>query len=157
MRHSRILVPILLFVLTTPSVLAQTSGDPNRIQGWVQVYEHDASGTAISGSLADLAAAVRAGAEVRILFKNGTYDISSDCERVWVNQTNHVVCLDLDYVGVTILDNDVDFAFVNSLYHGFYLTNTKGVQKITRWSHGQHVNDGDTTFTYPVKWLVKIH
>ncbi len=35
-----------------------TPGNPNMIPGWVFVYEHDANGVAIDGSLEDLIAAI---------------------------------------------------------------------------------------------------
>ena len=87
------------------TALAEVTGDPEKIPGWVLVYEVDANNAIQAGSLMILRQAVRAGADIKVLL-NEKY--SRQCEDMTIfdfQGEEHVACQDFNTVA-HILNSD---------------------------------------------------
>jgi len=97
----------LMACLSLNSFSAPTEGDPNRIQGWVLVYEHDAEGTPVAGNILELADAARSGADVKVGYPSNPDPYGNifqnffNCDWVYAaNDGDFVTCVNTSPISV---------------------------------------------------------
>ncbi|GAB2469606.1 hypothetical protein GCM10011375_40200 [Hymenobacter qilianensis] len=117
---------------------------------WTLIYITDSTGTAVVGSVADLTRAVRAGADVKVIYNSGPgVWWSRYCESVSTRGTGSARLVSATYmraadtrVGGTGLEFEVPFAVEYHIY------NSNGVYWMSK--------AGNSTYrTVPMRWYVK--
>lgn len=105
------------------------------------VYAHDARGTPVYGQLAELWAALRAGAAVTPFASRATSVVSS-------RGGTHLAALDVWRLGTEADGQGLD----DDLAHTFEWQSTTGTQALSRWDVGARVPRGDTSTTSGASW-----
>ena len=126
--------------------LLENSEDSSCNESWIAVYENDARGQQIGGSLQNLISDVRAGASVRVLLDNTIY------------QADFVHILQGKTVAVQLLQS-VARATWNTLKKNgeweWKLVSTSGFEHQVRYDIGASTFRGDQRNKVAVKWFTK--
>ncbi len=75
-------------------MFADIAGDPEKISGWVVVYETDDTGATVRGNLSNLLNAVRSGGDIKIAERSGAFQLRI-CDQViifLIGADEHVGC-----------------------------------------------------------------
>ncbi|MFT5051663.1 MAG: hypothetical protein ACI8QZ_003083 [Chlamydiales bacterium] len=124
---------------------------------WELIYEHDASGVPISGSLAELVAAVQAGADV----KRGSYPPTASgsafyhLHQVEVTNIGGTLHVGGQYEGLSLIDAIGPPSIRSDPYRAFTWVDTSGGTALQRRSFGNNANLGDTVTVHPGAWFVR--
>ena len=125
-------------------------------QTWILAYRHDAQGTSINGSIAQLAAAIRAGADVKVVFNPGGNDVSVPCNIAYAKGSGtqtYVACENT--VAISAADtSDGAITFKDDAYHTYYILDTKGRVDLSSWYIGGGYK-GHTIGHCGLKWFIR--
>ncbi len=143
-------------ILLSVFVLFLSSSNSNMLvenSSWELIYENDANGNVIQGSVGALIHAVQQGKEVRILTDNkkGT-EYSSNAEHVWIKD-GIVYIQNTSNISVTWEGDQL--VMQDDAYHFYYTINTNGDRHMSRWLVGTHTPKNSSSNKIGVKWFVK--
>ena len=122
--------------------------------GWHSVYQHDSSGTATSGSLAALVAAIDAGADVKLLVLDSSGNVTDVVIPyiVSVNIPTGIVSARYRAVSLETL-SDGNTRVATSAYDIDAVVNSTGYVSYSRYSKsGSKISD--STYSWSVRWMV---
>lgn len=130
---------LLLMLVLVMSVCSSASA-------WELVYQHDAAGNPLSGSMSDLAAAIKAGADVKLVVDNGT-QIIPGILNVYNNDT-------AAYAQSTFMSPNADGTLFNNDWRETDILRTDGLRLVVVHS----VSTGNVAVTFSehhgLKWFV---
>lgn len=89
-----------IFAVLTGSAFADTIGDPEKIPGWVVVYESDDLGATVRGSLKKLIRAVKSGGDIKIATGDATYYRTCNHVSIFTVGTDYHVCCEITHVSL---------------------------------------------------------
>ncbi len=124
--------------------------------GWVMAYEHDASGSVVSGDIATLVDAVQHGADVKISMPSGKQEAFAPCTWTTVKE-GYVSCMNTQHISIRSSEPGSQFGFQDNAYHWFVMLNTEGQRDMSRWSVGEHTDRGHSQDTTAIKWWVRVN
>ena len=125
----------------------------SRTTGWVLLYETDSLGNLVQGDLSELADAINAGADVKVVLNYGGSRIGvQKCETaytegVWAVCQIGVISSGGPWIG--------EFHIPDNPYYLFQIVNSDGTFIQDRWYVSTQTRFVKTTNTYPAKWYVK--
>ncbi|XP_013396413.1 uncharacterized protein LOC106163393 [Lingula anatina] len=115
---------------------------------WTMLYEHQATGAVIGGSLAALKTAVQNGARIRIVMPSG---YAAEADYIFVKDGGSVCGQFLWHVSKASWNS-----FQGNVYWWWNIFCTSGKYYTTRYNIGSHVHRGDSTTTTRLKWFARM-
>ncbi len=156
MKHT-VGLAILAAFLCMP-VNADIAGNPEKISGWVVVYEVDAANAVVRGSLAKLVNAAQDGADIKFMINQRTAIFT--CEEVRIfdfSGTQHLGCLDVTNIAL-VTDPSLALGFQNPPFFGYRWIDTLRRSAIARASIYGGSDEGTSVSTLATDfvWLARI-
>jgi hypothetical protein len=120
--------------------------------GWHQVYEVDATGTVVSGSVAALTTAITAGADVKVIFYSSQPEVGIPAY-VQVSASGTNVYAHVKTVSSQIRGDGAS-QIQSAAYDIDILLNTNGIVSYVRYNKNGTKNGTDNIYNYRQRWLV---
>ncbi len=117
---------------------------------WTLALDASANGDVTSGSKSALAQAVRDGASVRIVQKNGLYAFPADNLAINKNEVAAQTLYSITHQAI----NQYEIRIKKNPYWWYTIVDTTGRREMSRWSVGQHTSRGHSNDRLALKWLV---
>ena len=120
--------------------------------GWHQVYEVDATGTVVSGSVAALTTAIAAGADVKVIYYSSVPEVGIPVY-IQVSASGTNVYAHIKTIS-TELRGDGASQIKSSVYENDILLNTNSVVSYVRYTKTGSKVGTDSIYNYRQRWLV---
>lgn len=120
--------------------------------GWHQVYEVDATGTVVSGSVAALTTAIAAGADVKVIYYSSVPEVGIPVY-IQVSASGTNVYAHIKTIS-TEVRADGSSQIKSAAYDNDILLNTNGIVSYVRYNKNGTKNGVDSIYTWRQRWLV---
>lgn len=136
-----------LFITIVMALLIASSAFAGTVTNWELVYEHDSQGVKTSGDISALIAAVKSGADIKVISHSPwSGDWNTPLNRVYVDLSNSIVTGLYD----ELHPNSIDYQNATSFYHRLTIFSTTGEQ-IIKYLEASNLNQ---TVRQPLSWYV---
>ncbi len=135
---------------------AEIEGNPEKIPGWVFVYEHDSDGVATDGNISRLIKAIESGADIKIGRGDANYYETIDCDTaatVNISGTEYVQCRLMRF---SLFSDSINMTFRNPPYTVYEFQDTRGVQGVARASIYGGASLGQTVASIGARWYARV-
>ncbi len=124
--------------------------------GWHLVFEHDASGVAITGDVNDLVAAINKGADIKVISEQSDHTYVAEANIIHINKSGSTPIVGIRTSTMISLFKDSlnNYKHQSNAYYVFHIINTTGLVHYSRYLINGS-KSSETDLNWPIKWLVR--